>query len=479
MFAGTNEDHPRTGCRSNKGTNESGTIILDHPMRHDRAAVACQAPPSPTELKMTTIDRTRRKFVQTATLTAAATLLRPAGVHAAGSDVLRVGLVGCGSRGTGAASQALRADKQTQLTAMADVFPDRLQLSLESLKKLPDVGEQIAVNPERQFIGFDAFERLLQTDVDVVLLATPPHFRPQQLAACVAAGKHVFAEKPVAVDAPGVRSVRESCERAEQRGLSIVSGLCMRYSKGFQETIARIQDGAIGRVVALMANDYRGPIWVKPRKPDWTDMHWQMRNWYYFTWLSGDFNVEQHVHYLDVCSWVLGDRYPDSAIGLGGRQVRVDTEFGNIFDHHSVTYEYKDGVRLFSNCRQMAGCANDMTALVLGTNGTAVLSDSRRGLGLRSLGGDWTYRHAGKDDFYQYEHDALFASIRSGKPLNNGEYMANSTLLAIQGRMATYSGELVTWAQAAESKENLSPAKYEWGPIATPEVAVPGITKVT
>jgi predicted dehydrogenase len=313
--------------------------------------------------------------------------------------------------------------------------------------------------------------------VDVVLLATPPHFRPLHLKAAVEAGKHVFAEKPVAVDAPGVRSVLATCTEAKRKNLSVVSGLCLRYSHGFQETIKRIHDGAIGEVTALFANDYRGPIWVRPREPDWTDMHWQMRNWYYFTWLSGDFNVEQHVHYLDVCAWVLHDRHPASALGMGGRQVRTEPEYGNIYDHHSVTYEFAGGERVVSSCRQIPGCKNDMTAIVLGSKGEAILSDSRRGLGLRSRGGDWLYKFTGKDDFYQTEHDALFASIRNGSPINNGEYMAYSTLIAIQGRMSTYTGQQISWDEALNSKEDLTPAKYEWGEIATPSIAVPGVTK--
>lgn len=425
----------------------------------------------------------RRQFVGTTAASLAAgslvagAVLTPR-VHAAGSDVLKVGLVGCGGRGTGAASQALRADPQVRLTALADVFEDRLQLSLRSLEKIDEVSAKLDVPRERQFVGFDACDRLLASGVDVVLLCTPPHFRPRQLAAAVAAGKHVFAEKPCAVDAPGVRSVLASCQKAREKGLSVVSGLCLRYSKAFRETVARIHDGAIGSVVGMLANDYRGPIWVKPRQPDWTDMHWQMRNWYYFTWLSGDFNVEQHVHYLDVCAWVAGDRYPDSAVGMGGRQVRTGPEYGQIFDHHSVTYEYADGPRVFSNTRQIAGCANDMCAVVLGSKGQAVLSDAKRGCGIVAEGQKWKWKGDERDDFYQTEHDELFAGIRAGKPINNGEYMALSSLLAIQGRMATYTGQQVSWKEALESQEDLSPAKYEWGEAPEVVVAVPGVTKL-
>ena len=312
--------------------------------------------------------RSRRQFIETSLSSAAstamigATLLGatattfPRSVHAAGGDdTLRVGLIGCGGRGTGAARQALMADQRVKLVAMADVFAEPLQISLKSLSADAGLVDKIDVPPERQFEGFDGYKGLLATDVDVVLLTTPPHFRPLHLKAAIDAGKHVFAEKPVAVDAPGVRSVLETCEEAKRKNLSVVSGLCIRYDAGFRETIQRLHDGAIGDVHTLIANDYRGPIWVKPRKEDWTDMHWQMHNWYYFTWLSGDFNVEQHVHYLDVCAWVMNG-YPIKAIGMGGRQVRTEPMYGNIYDHHSVTYEYENGTRLFSNCRQQRGC---------------------------------------------------------------------------------------------------------------------------
>lgn len=421
---------------------------------------------------------TRRQFVGASALSlAVGSLLAPA-VHAAGTDVLKIGLIGCGGRGTGAASQALRADPHVKLTALADVFEDRLDLSLRSLAKLDDVSAKVDVPAERRFTGFDACERLLATDVDVVLLCTPPHFRPLHLKAAIEAGKHVFAEKPCAVDAPGVRSVLDSCRVAKEKNLSVVSGLCLRYSRAFRETVARIHDGAIGRPVAMLANDYRGPIWVKPRQPDWTDMHWQMRNWYYFTWLSGDFNVEQHVHYLDVCAWVAGDRYPASAVGMGGRQVRTGPEYGQIFDHHGVTYEYADGLRIVSNTRQIPGCANDMCAIVLGSKGQAVLSDAKRGCAITAEGQNWKWKGSERDDFYQTEHDELFAAIRAGRPINNGQYMAHSTLLAIQGRMATYTGQQVAWTEALESKDDLSPAKYAWGDAPAVEVPVPGVTKL-
>ena len=270
-----------------------------------------------------------------------------------------------------------------------------------------------------------------------------------------------------------MRSVLETCEIARAKNLSVVSGLCLRYDQGFRDTVARIHDGELGELRTLQANDFRGKIWVKPRQPDWTDMHWQMRNWYYFTWLSGDFNVEQHVHYLDVCAWIKGE-YPETAVGMGGRLVRNGPEYGNIFDHHSVIYEFADGCRFFSNTRQMPNCWNSMAAYVAGSKGTAEVSE-RRLVFHSPL--DWKY--TGKHEFmYQQEHNELFAGIRSGKPLNNGEYMAKSTLLAIMGRMATYTGKQITWEQALNSQESLGPKTYEWGEIGTPPVAHPGVTKV-
>jgi len=420
----------------------------------------------------------RRRFLQSSAAAMSTVLAsRPAlGFHVAGSDVLRVGLVGCGGRGTGAATQALAADTNVKLVAMADAFEDRLTTSLQQIKANKKVGHKVDVSPERRFVGFDAYQKLIDSGVDVVLLTSPPHFRPLHLKACVAAGKHVFAEKPVAVDAPGVRSVLATCEEAKKKNLAIVSGLCLRYSYGFRETVQRIHDGAIGDIRTLQATDYRGGIWVKPRQPGWNDMEWQMRNWYYFTWLSGDFNVEQHVHYLDVCTWVMKNEYPVKAVGMGGRQVRTGPEYGNIYDHHSVVYEYANGAKLFSNCRQQPGCYNEMSSFAMGSKGVAEVSERRLAISARD---EWKYDMKKPDNLYQTEHDELFASIRSGKPINNGEYMAKSSLLAIQGRMATYTGLVVTWEQAMNSTEDLTPAKYEWGPIATPTIAMPGMTKLT
>ena len=423
---------------------------------------------------------TRRRFLKSSGIALASTALAgPAAsaapaVHANGDEMLRVGLIGCGGRGTGAAVQALTADENVKLTAMGDMFRPRLDSSLRSLKSREELSAKVDVPRERQFLGFDAYQEVINSGVDVVLLATPPHFRPMHLKAAIDAGKHVFAEKPVAVDAPGVKSVLATCAEAKRKGLSVVSGLCLRYDQGFQQTVQRLHDGQAGEALTVFANDYRGSIWVKPRQPEWTDMHWQMHNWYYFTWLSGDFNVEQHVHYLDIAAWIL-QGYPVKAIGMGGRQVRTDDIYGNIYDHHSVTYIYENGAQVVSNCRQQPGCKNEMGVVVQGSEGLAKLSHKETSIyGNRP----WSFEGTAKN-CYQVEHDEMFAGIRSGKPLNNGQYMANSTLLAIMGRMATYTGQEVSWEQAANSQEDLSPAQYAWGEAPAVEIARPGTTKVS
>jgi predicted dehydrogenase len=423
----------------------------------------------------------RRDFLKTSTAAVlggalAAELAVPSNVHAGGSDVLRIGLIGCGRRGTGAAKQALRADRNVKLVAMGDAFADRWEKSLALLKDDEEIAAKVDVK-NRCFTGFDAYQKVLACGVDVVLLCTPPGFRPLHLKAAVDAGKHIFAEKPVAVDGPGVRAVLAACTEAHRKNLSVCSGLCLRFDAGHQETVKRIHEGALGDLVALQANDLRGPIWVEKRQKGMSDMEYQMRNWYYFTWLSGDFNVEQHVHLLDLCSWLMKGEYPAKAVGLGGRQVRTGPDYGNIYDHHSVVYEYTNGVKVFAQCRQQVGCKNDISVYALGNKGTGVVSEHELSL---SAGNKWRYRQR-KDkrtNMYQVEHDVLFASIRSGKPINHGDYMSKSTLMAIMGRMATYTGQVVEWEKALASKEDLSPPKYEWGPLEAAPVAIPGQTKL-
>jgi predicted dehydrogenase len=407
----------------------------------------------------------------TAITAAGAALAAVPQVHAAGSDVIRIGLIGCGGRGTGAAGQALNADPNVKLIAMGDVFADHLHSGLSQLKKDDAIAGKIDVKDDHCFVGFDAYKQVLATPVDVVLLTTPPHFRPLHLKAAIEAGKHVFAEKPVAVDAPGVRSVIATCAEAKRKNLSLVSGLCYRYENAKRETMNRVHEGAVGDIVALHTAYNTGALWMKRRQSRWTDMEWQLRNWLYFTWLSGDHIVEQHIHSLDKMAWAMQDQNPIRATGTGGRQVRTGPEFGHIFDHHAVVYEYPHGVKLFAYCRQQAGCANDINDYVLGTKGTCDVMK-------HAISGEHKWRYKGpEEDMYQNEHNELFASIRSGKPINNGDYMTKSTLLAIMGRMATYTGQVITWEMALNSKDDLTPPKYEFGPLAVAPVAMPGVTK--
>src|SRR5947209_3466305 len=277
----------------------------------------------------------------------------------------------------------------------------------------------------------------------------------------------------MAVDGPGVRSVIQSAEIAKQKKTCLVSGFCYRYDPPKRETVRRLHDGAIGDVLNIQANYLTGPIWHVERTPAMSDMEWQMRNWYYFTWLSGDHIVEQHVHNLDKAAWVLKDQYPKSAVGLGGRQVRTDPKFGQIFDHHAVVFEYASGPKVFSFCRQMRNCFVDVSDHIIGTEGVCDLMR-------HSVNGSNPWHYQGPPcDMYQQEHDELFAGIRAGKALNDGSFMARSTLMAIMGRMATYTGQKVTWQQALHSKEDLTPPRLEMdASLPPPAVAKPGVTKL-
>jgi len=423
------------------------------------------------------ISTSRRVFLKRSTTAVAGSFVTGLSVahsaYVAGSDVIRVGLVGCGGRGAGAAAQVLNADRGARLVAMSDAFSDQLQTSLSSMKEQENIKDRVLVDSDHQFTGFDGYQRVIASDVDVVLLATPPHFRPMHLKACIEAGKHVFAEKPVAVDAPGVRSVLETTELAKQKNLCIVSGLNGRYSPALQEIVQRVQDGAVGKIFALHTARYGGGVWVRPRKPGMTDMQYQMRNWYYFTWLSGDFNVEQFVHQLDRMAWVMKDQYPARCYSTGGRQARTGPDYGHIFDHFSSVFEYPEGTRVFTTTRHQRDCTNESHAYVMGTKGIADLQ-----AGTITGENAWQAARRGPVNSHQLEQDAFLAALRAGKVINNGECMAKSTLMAIMSRMSAYTGLSLTWEQVLNSKEDLSPSGYTWD--AEPpkaEVAVPGVTK--
>ena len=392
------------------------------------------------------------------------------------SKALKVGLVGCGGRGTGAAAQALKADDYAELTAMADLDLETIDRSLERLKRV--AADKVKVEDSKKFTGLDSYKKLIESDVDVVLLATPPGFRPAHFRAAVEAGKHLFVEKPVAVDAPGVRDVMAAAKLAAEKKLSVVAGFCWRYSNYIRETFDRLQQGAIGDIVSYYGTYYTGP--VKPMPPEsqrpagMSDTEWQIRNWYNFGWTCGDGLVEQAVHTVDKVAWAFKDQPPISCVAVGGRQIPNET--GNIYDHVEVNYLYPNNVRAFVVHRQIVGCYNENADYIMGTKGVCTIG---RGPNPRIEGEiKWTFEGQ-KNDMYQYEHDMLFQSIRRGEPINDGERMATSTLLAIMGRNAAYSGQQVTWDQILNSEERLFPTELDWkGALPIAPLPRPGVYKI-
>lgn len=423
---------------------------------------------------------TRRDFLKTSAVIGGALMapaILPSRSFAAGnSDTLKIGLIGCGGRGSGAAANALRADKNLALTAMGDAFADHLKESLANLKK--DFGDKVQVDEEHQFVGLDAYQKVIDSGVDVVLLATPPAFRPIHLKAAVAAGKHIFCEKPVATDATGVRSVMETVAESKRKGLCLVAGFCWRYNLAEKALFERILAGDIGEVRVGYGTYYTGPVRPMPpeseRPAGISDLEWQLRHWINFCWLSGDSLVEQAVHAVDWLCWAMKETPPIKAVAVGGRQVPANG--GNIFDHFEVNYEYASGARGFIGCRQQAGCYNNNNATFFGTEGTA----HEMGFsGNPFIKGKTRWQYSGhRPDMYDLEHEHLFAAIREGKMANDGDRLASSTLVAIMGRMAAYTGEEITWEMAMNSKESLVPENLNWDtklPVAAR--AMPGETK--
>ncbi len=394
------------------------------------------------------------------------------GAFAAGNETIKVGVIGCGRRGSKAAINCLDAAKEIEIVAMGDLFKDKLNHSMAKIKKhAPD---RFKVNAQTSFIGFDAYKKVLECDIDMVILACPPGMRPRHLKAAVEAGKHVFMEKPVAVDPVGIRSIIESSGLAKQKNLSIVAGTQRRHQKHYLDIMKRVQDGEIGEIISGSCYWNMGRLWVHDRKPEYSDMEWQCRNWLYFTWLSGDHITEQHVHNIDVCNWAIGSP-PKRALGLGGRQVRTGERHGNIFDHFAVEFEYENGVRVTSMCRQMSGTKSRVSERIVGTKGS-IHTDGGNG---RIIINGKKETFGGSPNPYVQEHIDLIASIKGGKYLNEGKRVAESTLSAIMGRMSTYTGRELNWKWVLnKSKLDLSPAKYEFGDLPVRPVAIPGKTKL-
>jgi predicted dehydrogenase len=421
----------------------------------------------------------RRSFLTTSSKLAAMGSLGAAsftglsfGFHNCVDDKLKVGLVGCGGRGTGAAVNAANADSNVSIYALADAFMDPIERCQNALKLEIKEKSKLELDAERRFTGFDCCDKLLQTDVDVVLLAGPPHFRPTQLKACVEAGKHVFVEKPVAVDVPGVKSILESCELAEQKRLSIVSGLCWRYDWKVQEMIGRIKDGAIGTIRAIQENYLTSTLWHRGDNPDWSRMEYQLRNWLYFNWLSGDHIAEQHIHSIDKALWLMDDKLPTTCYGTGARFVRTDPQWGNVYDSFACVFEWEDAdVKAFTHCRQIAGCFNETEDFVYGSEGSAQVL---RGRINTAQGIERIREPAGAPTMYDSEHLEFFKSIRNGQPINNGKYMSYSTLMALLGRDACYTGKKIKTEDYWNDTHKLGPESYEWNDYEPDPVPKPG-----
>ncbi len=398
----------------------------------------------------------RRSFIKNSSLlvaggAVAGKLAFPRSAHAFGSDEIRLGLIGCGGRGTGAAAQAMNTEGPTRLVAMADAFKDNLQRCYRGLKGQHT--DKVDVPPERQFVGFDAYKQVLESDADLIILATPPGFRPLHLEAAINANKHVFMEKPVAVDAPGVRRVLAATAEAKKKNLALAVGLQRRHERRYMETIKRLQDGAIGDIILTRAYWNGDGVWVRPRREGQTEMEYQMRNWYYFNWLCGDHIVEQHIHNLDVINWLMNG-YPVSAQGQGGRQVRTGRDHGEIFDHHMIEFTYADGSKMLSQCRHIRGTWSSVSEHAHGTEGNVNIGAAT----IHDRNGNvaWSYGRGGGGG-HQQEHHDLFADIRKGERPNEGEYGALSSMTAIFGRMATYSGKALDWDAALNSDLVIAP----------------------
>ncbi len=424
----------------------------------------------------------RRDFVRVSAGAVAGTMLAggPTLASPRRVDTIKVGIIGTGGRGTGAAIQALRADKNAMLVSMGDVFADRLNASLKAITEEmgEDAAAKVQVPKEKQFTGFDCYHGVIESGVDVVLITGYPAFRPAHYKAAIAAGKHVFAEKPLAVDGPGIRSVLETAAEAKKKNLASLVGFCWRYNTGMKGAFAQIHNQAIGDVVSAHTTYHTGTLSKRPRDPKWSDLEFQMRNWWHFGWISGDHIVEQAIHSIDRLAWAMKDKMPTKVTCLGGRAARSGPEHGDVFDHFAAIYEYDDGRRTFHSCRQIDKCPSDNTDYVFGTTGSATVNGWVPTYEIRDRNNTVTWKGPGKPEdastMYQNEHDELFKSIREGTPINDVQRGANSCLMAIMARMAAYTGQTVSWQQAMESKEALVPDTLEFGPFPTPEVPIPG-----
>jgi predicted dehydrogenase len=431
----------------------------------------------------------RRDFMKQSTLLAggllAAPILSNANYLSSVDDTIKIALVGCGGRGTGAAMQALLTKQNVKLVAMADAFRDRVDSCYAALtdenSEEGNVKAKVTVTEATKFTGFDAYQKAIAL-ADVVILTTPPGFRPIHFAEAIKQGKHVFMEKPVATDPAGIQKVLLAAEEAKKKKLNVVVGLQRHYQNSYRELIKRVQDGMIGEITSGQVWWNNDGVWVNARKPGQTEMEYQMRNWYYFNWLCGDHINEQHIHNIDVMNWFKG-AYPVKAQGMGGRQVRTGKEFGEIYDHHYVEYHYADGTVLNSQCRHIKGTYAIVDEMLVGTKGVVKCGDATISSKGKSL---YAYDKKGENNPYQTEHDELFAAIAKGEyKFADAENGAKATMTAIMGRMATYSGEVMEWDKVINSGISIMPTKFAWD-AETPSkpdvngfypIATPGVTK--
>ena len=445
---------------------------------------------TPQEKSLIPEHANRRDFLKTSLAAAASAAALGAlplarNVHAAGSDVIRIGLIGCGGRGPGAAVNAMNADPGVRLVAMADIFPDHIQSRRAMLKR--EKPSQVEVDDAHCFSGLDGHKHVIES-VDVVLIACAAKYHPVYLQAAIEAGKHAFVEKPHAIDPVGVCQITTACEMAKQKKLSILSGLHGRFCSGFQEAMKRIHDGEIGEIIAIEETFLRGPYNLVRRNPKLNEVEFQFSNQMHFAWLSGDDVCQSLSHNLDRATWAMQEQTPVKAHGLGGRSASFGEIYGNVFDHHAVVYEYANGVRMYASCNTQNGCYGDATSTIIGTKGRVQL---RHSLQCRiEVAGKpkWKYDPSGTPPFDR-EHQALFSAIRSGNPINCGDYMARSSLVAVMGQLACYSGKELTWEQVSKSAFALAPkpedVRLDMKPPVQPDgnrwypVPMPGITEFT
>lgn len=388
---------------------------------------------------------------------------------------IRVGLVGCGGRGTGAVTQSLLADPQVKIVALADVFQDKIDQTLQILNKVDS--KRVDIPAERQFQGFDSYKKLIDSGVDVVLLCSPPNFRPDHIEYAVLAGKHIFCEKPVAVDIPGLKRVMESVKLSKERNLKLVSGFCFRYSAPNREIMNRVQTGAIGDITNITTFRYGGELTTRPRQADWSDLDYELRNWFNYQRYSGDLIIEQSVHSLDYMNWLMNNELPKIVSGTGGRQSKPwDTE-GNLYDHFAVEYDYGNGIKGMHFARQQNGTDFRNSVEALGTKGILDVNIMSKYV----IHGNEPFVYDGAiNNMYQTQHDELMQAVRENKTLNDGDHMVNSTLLAIWGKVAAYTGKRITLEQIMNSQEVLGPDSEQYSKDMggdPAEIAKPGLTK--